>query len=218
MDRKGGWFMGAKQKFEGMIGKEFTIRSYYRSQEKLPPRLQLRGISVAARVLGHEIRNFTIRTTGKDLARLRESETRQQVLATLSELKVAATNSDSKYNLLTLACNHSTNFTSSLSPEGINPDNDSDFGKNSLHEFIAKYHKQCLEQEDSFKEKKENIKPLGKHKVPKRKLLPEKEENEGNALQLSCRCNSVNFEEKRSRSSFLNCWEHKGINEDNMDR
>eukprot|EP00794_Sanderia_malayensis_P005173 gene5173-5825_t len=42
-------------------------------QEKLPPRFNIKGMSVAVRVLGHEIRHFTHKTTGKDLADLRYS-------------------------------------------------------------------------------------------------------------------------------------------------
>ncbi len=42
-------------------------------QEKMPPRFNTKGMSVAVRVLGHEIRHFTHKTTGKDLANLRHS-------------------------------------------------------------------------------------------------------------------------------------------------
>lgn len=42
-------------------------------QEKMPPRFNTKGMSVAVRVLGHEIRHFTHKTTGKDLATLRQS-------------------------------------------------------------------------------------------------------------------------------------------------
>lgn len=42
-------------------------------QEKMPPRFNVKGMSVAIRVLGHEIRHVTYKTTGKDLADLRNS-------------------------------------------------------------------------------------------------------------------------------------------------
>ena len=42
-------------------------------QEKMPPRFNVKGMSVAVRVLGHEIRHVTYKTTGKDLADLRYS-------------------------------------------------------------------------------------------------------------------------------------------------
>lgn len=42
-------------------------------QEKMPPRFNVKGMSVAVRVLGHEIRHVTYKTTGKDLAELRYS-------------------------------------------------------------------------------------------------------------------------------------------------
>lgn len=44
-----------------------------KAQDKMPPRFNVRGLSVAARVLGHEIRHVTYKTTGKDLADLRYS-------------------------------------------------------------------------------------------------------------------------------------------------
>ena len=42
-------------------------------QDKMPPRFNVKGLSVAVRVLGHEIRHVTYKTTGKDLADLRYS-------------------------------------------------------------------------------------------------------------------------------------------------
>eukprot|EP00112_Aurelia_sp_Birch-Aquarium-sp1_P017680 Seg4124.3 transcript_id=Seg4124.3/GoldUCD/mRNA.D3Y31 product="StAR-related lipid transfer protein 7 mitochondrial" protein_id=Seg4124.3/GoldUCD/D3Y31 len=42
-------------------------------QDKMPPRFNVKGMSVAVRVLGHEIRHVTYKTTGKDLVDLRDS-------------------------------------------------------------------------------------------------------------------------------------------------
>ena len=42
-------------------------------KENMPPRFNVKGMSVAVRVLGHEIRHVTYKTTGKDLADLRNS-------------------------------------------------------------------------------------------------------------------------------------------------
>ena len=39
----------------------------------MPPRFNVKGLSVAVRVLGHEIRHVTYKTTGMDLADLRYS-------------------------------------------------------------------------------------------------------------------------------------------------
>ena len=47
--------------------------SRMKPQDKMPPRFNVKGMSVAVRVLGHEIRHVTYKTTGKDLADLRNS-------------------------------------------------------------------------------------------------------------------------------------------------
>ena len=44
-----------------------------KTQEKLPPRLNIKSINIAVRCFGHEIRHFTYQNTGKDLANLRYS-------------------------------------------------------------------------------------------------------------------------------------------------
>ena len=131
MSTNSGWFNGVKQKVERVLsGDVFPVNRNlcYSSHERLPPRLNFRGISIAARVVGLEIGDFTKRKTGKDLASLRESESRKRVLQKLSDIRVAVTNDNTKYGLLTLACDHSSNFTTTLSPEGPEcAGSDSDF-------------------------------------------------------------------------------------------
>lgn len=217
MDRKDrSWLFGAKKKIDYMIKEGGKSCIYYKSQEKLPPRLQFRGISVAARVVGHGIRNFTKKTTGKDLACLRDSKRRQSILDKLSDFHLAVTDKNAKYNLLTLACSHSSNFTTSLSPEELvhlNTDYDNDFGKNNLHDLIAQYHKKCLGNEV---EPDKYIVKHSKHRIMKRKAIPSVEEEQIRLKSSTCLCDSPISKEKRGKGSFLNCWEHKGIAETDL--
>lgn len=176
------------------------------TREKLPPRLNLRGISLAARAVSHEIRDFTKRKTGKDLADIRNSKVRNDAIKKLSELKVSIGSEDAKNNLLAIACNHSTNFTKSLSPDGVESiDSDLGFRKHNPHSLVARYHKQCR-RDEQFSLSKISPSTLNKNttvftnkiELPKKKL---------------CGCNESVHEKG---CSFLSCWEHKGIKEEDM--
>ena len=171
------------------------------TQEKLPPRLNLRGISLAARVVSHEIRNFTKKTTGKDLADIRDSKMRNEAIKTISDIKVAMGSEDTRSNLLTLAYSHSTNFTKSLSPDGVDFI-DIDFGIRNINPYniVDRYHKQC--RRDEQKDFNTSTVVTTKYKLPKKK----------------CGCDGNVFAEKKGCYCFLSCWEHKGIKEDELNR
>lgn len=208
------WMNGTKQKFSEMFYGEVLQSKLHRntSSDKLPPRLQRNGISVAARIFGNEIRNFTKRTTGKDLAQLKNSKTRQFVLTKLAAVKIAITNKDTQYGLVSLAYNHSLNLASSLSPEGS--ECAYNFKKNNfIHEFIAKYHKDCIENyEKSHKVTLLKKKQYEKYNGEKKTSVPVDDYN------LYCKCNSLLHDKKTEKNKFLNCWQHKGIKEEDLDR
>ena len=110
MRRKDTWVNLTMNKFENFLQQQTSLSRQY--SDKLPPRLQKNGISVAARVVGNGIRNFTKRTTGKDLAQLKNSRTRHFMLTKLTAIQVAVTNQETKYNLLSLACDTCLLYTS----------------------------------------------------------------------------------------------------------
>jgi len=181
-------------------------------KEKLPPRLNLRGISLAARVVSHEIRDFTKKTTGKDLVDLQDSKIRNDTLRKLSELKLAIGSSDVKENLLTLAINHSANFTKSLSPE--EPILGVDYGfkkKQNSSSLVARFHEQCKRDEKvRFTEqvrRDEQLAALAKTRRFTSKPQLEKKRQ--------CGCNE-NVLAKKEGCCFVSCWQHKGISEEEM--
>ena len=205
--RKDTWINLTKNKFEDFLQHQtFSSRQY---SDKLPPRLQKNGISVAARVVGNGIRNFTKRTTGKDLAQLKNSKTRHIILTKLTAIQVAVTNQETKYNLLSLACDTGSNLVPSLSPEGH--ECDYNFKKHTfMRDFIAQYHQQCTQDFKSQPELKLPIKQ-------KRKLPNQNERLTFSEAVLNCRCNSVD-EEKKGTYNFLGCWHHKGIDQDEIEK
>ena len=187
--------------------------------EKLPPRLHVRGISVAARVMGNEIREFTMRNTGKDLAQLRNSERRNKIISKMTKLKIAITNNEAKYSYLQLAYNHNSNLTSSLSPEGEDHSiGGNEFQKHELHGFISKYYKQCLQDCES-------VPPLSKRKkhiVQNSSLIENVVISKGRKEKLValCSCHDSAQKEKRQTmtSQFLSCWVHKGVADTDLAR
>jgi len=218
MDQKRTMVASMKQKLGNFFGSQNLLNSQSNnsSSSKLPPRLQFKGMSIAARVVGHEIREFTYRNTGKDLAKLRENKTRNNILLNLSKIKSTLTNNEAKYKFLLLACNHNSNFVSSLTPEGAEYlTDDTDFEKNSLHEFISQYYKNCLLQENDGKSPKtKRSKPYTKHKPTK--SGPLNDNSKPINASLYCRCNNV-LTSNTTEVSFLNCWYHKGIKEEHLD-
>jgi len=176
------------------------------TQEKLPPRLNLRGISLAARVVSHEIRDFAKKTTGKDLVELRDSKMRNKALKKISTIKGAIESPDTKNNLLTLAYNHSTNFTKSLSPDGVECiDIDYGYKINEPSSLVARFHKQCKKEEQRFPKLKNDGKKTSLLVESKPEINPPK----------FCKCNSNNLQVKDGLC-YLSCWEHKGIKEDDL--
>ena len=208
MRRKDNWVNLTMNKFENFLQQQ-TSRQSRQYSDKLPPRLQKHGISVAARVVGNGIRNFTKRTTGKDLAQLKNSQTRHFMLTKLTAIQVAVTNQETKYNLLSLACDTGSNLVPSLSPEGH--ECDYNFKKNTFtRDFIARYHQQCIHDYKSPPE-------LKLPTLRQKKRLPKHNENPTFSEAILCRCNSVD-EEKKERHSFLGCWQHKGIDQDEIEK
>ena len=187
--------------------------------EKLPPRLHVRGMSVAARVMGNEIREFTMRNTGKDLAQLRNSERRNKIISKMTKLKIAFTNNEAKYSYLQLVYNHNSNLTSSLSPEGEDHSiGGSEFQKHELHGFISKYYKQCLQDCES-------LPPLSKRKkyILQNSSLTENvviSKNGKEKLVSLCTCHNSAQEEKQETviPRFLSCWMHKGVADADLTR
>ena len=89
------------------------------------------------------------------------------------------------------------------------------FRKNGLHEFIAKYYKQCLNGvANEVKPKYKQLNTL------KRKLPGETEQLSGKSkfLTRTCCCNSSVSEQKKRTCCFLGCWQHTGIDENKLDR
>lgn len=207
MNRKDTWTKLTKGKVEEFLQyQNFASRQH---SDKLPPRLQKNGLSVAARVVGNGIRNFTKRTTGKDLAQLKNSRTRQIMLTKLTAIHVAVTNQQTKHNLLSLACDTGSNLVPSLSPEGH--ECDYNFKKNTfMRDFIARYHKKCTH----------DLKATPELEIPiqKKQKLPIYDEKPAfSEAVLRCRCNSVDEEKKKSHN-FLGCWHHKGIDQDEIEK
>ena len=208
MRRKDTWVNLTMNKFENFLQQQTSLSRQY--SDKLPPRLQKNGISVAARVVGNGIRNFTKRTTGKDLAQLKNSRTRHFMLTKLTAIQVAVTNQETKYNLLSLACDTGSNLVPSLSPEGH--DCDYNFKKNTfMRDFIARYHQQCTHD---FKSPPERKFPIVRQK---RQLSKNNENPTFSEAILKCRCNSDD-EEKKGRHNFLGCWQHKGIDQEDIEK
>ena len=136
------------------------------------------------------------------------------MLTQLSAIRVAITNKETRYNLLTLACDTGSNLVTSLSPDGL--ECDYDFKKNHfMRDLIAKYHKQCSSNCASAPELKLTLRKRKLENFPTSlEELPPKVDN-----ITKCRCNTTLGEEKKSRNcSFLGCWHHKGISEDDLDR
>ena len=180
--------------------------------EKLPPRLHVRGISVAARVMGNEIREFTMRNTGKDLAQLRNSERRNKIISKMTKLKIAFTNNEAKYSYLQLAYNHNSNLTSSLSPEGEDHSiGGSEFQKHELHGFISKYYKQCLQDCESLPSLSKRKKHIVQNISLTEKVDISKDGKE--KLDTLCSCHDSGQEEQRQTLTpqFLSCWMHNGV-------
>lgn len=212
MRRKESWVNLTRNKLENLLHHHIPTSTRYDS-DKLPPRIQKNGISVAARVVGNEIRNFTKKTTGKDLAQLRNSRTRQLMLTKFSAIRVAVTNKQTQYQLLALACDTGSNLVTSLSPEG--PECDYNFKNNTfMRDFIAQYHQQCSD----FQTVPDLKPPL---KLKKRdKILSQLEQKPkiSEVVVKRCRCGSIIEDEKKANKlNFLGCWLHKGIDEDEVE-
>lgn len=212
MSRRRG-FLNTMKEQVGRTGRSdvfiYKLHGRCMTQEKLPPRLNLRGISLAARVVSHEIRDFTKKTTGKDLVDLRNSKIRNEAIKTVSSLKEAIQSSDAKNNLLDLAYNHSSNFTKSLSPDGVEGvDSDYGYKKTYPYSLVARFHKQCKKEEQLRHSKLKNSIETN-YSLNESKLE--------SSCKKTCKCHSNSIQEK-SGLHYLSCWEHKGIKEDDLNR
>ena len=214
------WLRSMKNKVNKLCNEAVFTIIYHKSYERLPPRLNYRGLSFAARSLGHGIRNFTKEKTGKDLGCLRDNVTRNKILKILSDLRLTISNYDTRNNLLNLVVNHSSNFTSALSPEGDESSySKQEFKKHAnLHNFIATYHKICMQQEQSFGESRHSTNIKQKSKTSK-KNIPEVVSNLTHKKHTdSCKCNGVNAEIDKNNLRFTGCWLHTGIPEADLDK
>jgi hypothetical protein len=216
--RRDNWINSTKYKLKDFIYTQVLppSRQHY---NHLPPRIQKHGISIAARVVGNGIRDFTKRATGKDLAQLKNSRTREIMLTKLSAIRVAMTNKQTRYTLLALACDTESNLVTSLSPEG--PECDYNFKKNTFtREFVAKYHQQCTADFQSIPEQKVPIKRRGTEKL----TIANEQKPKLSDAALKCRCNLTNEiyqnvkKENKGVLNFLDCWYHKGISQNDLDR
>lgn len=210
MNRRDSWLVHAKRKLGSFIHGQNISTSQH--SDKLPPRLQKHGISVAARVIGNEIKKFTKSATGKDLSQIKNSRTRQMMLTKLSAIRVAVTNKETQYNLLSLACDTGSNLVPSLSPEG--PECDYNFKKdNFMRDFIAKYHKECISDCATVPELKIQSRKRKLDRLASTDIVKSKPKI---SQVIKCRCELDDFENK-GKFNFLGCWQHKGIPDDDME-
>ncbi|XP_065649074.1 uncharacterized protein LOC100208182 isoform X2 [Hydra vulgaris] len=209
------WIRSMRNKVNKLCNNVTFNAIYQKSNERLPPRLNYRGLSYIARVLGHGIRDITKEKTGKDLACLRDNVTRNKMLRLLSGLFLTIANYEARKDFLYLVENHSSSFTSALSMDGDEGSySKQEFKKHAnLHNFIANYHKICMQQEqnlEDFRNTKNKQKVKTSDSSNRQTLIHQNEKFK------SCRCNMINSLKDQSKC-FTGCWLHTGISEAELD-
>lgn len=204
MSRRRGVFNGVKENVGRTVRGDVLAHRLHGScmvKERLPPRLNVRGISLATRAVCNQIRTFKRNRTANAVS----SNVGSSNVGVATTFEVTSSGapcyldddiSSKRFKIFNIASCLSTNFAKSLTPEGADLiDGDSGFNKNIPYNLVVKCHNDCNYSSANLK-----LSPLA--------TCEEK-------LPTPCRCDgtAINAEDFRS---FRGCWEHKGIKEEDL--